>query len=80
MTIDQLIAELIRRKRLHGGDTPVEVTWESIRVDIEPSNIYLSAEGPLYIDADNNFYKPKYQSPDDRANDLPDPEDKLETQ
>jgi hypothetical protein len=31
MTIDELIAELQRRREMHGGRTEVLITWESTR-------------------------------------------------
>ncbi len=68
MTIDELIAELQRRRDLHGGNTEVEVTWEGITRPIELANVYLS-DGNLYIDADDNTYKAQFQDPADRVND-----------
>jgi len=56
MSISELIGELQSRLRTH-GEREVKITWESTKHEIDPSRIYLSQDGPLYIDADGNFYK-----------------------
>jgi hypothetical protein len=60
MTIDELIAELQRRREMHGGDTPVRATWEGVVRAIRPENVYFAPDGwnTLWIDADQNSYKP----------------------
>ena len=61
MIISELIQCLSRRLDKH-GDVEVKITWESITVSTAPNKIYLSNEGSLYIDADENenFYKQSY--------------------
>lgn len=68
MTIDELIAELHRRRELHGGDTDVQVTWESTKHGIDLGDIYFGKEGCLFVDADGSFYKDSFQHPDDVKN------------
>jgi hypothetical protein len=61
MTIDEMIEELQRRRDMHGGQTPVRATCESVVREINPDNIYYAPWGDdptLWIDADENFYKP----------------------
>lgn len=59
MKISELIAALNERMNAH-GDVEVEITWESCRRDIDNSSIYLSKDGPLFIDADGKFYKQSF--------------------
>jgi hypothetical protein len=62
MTIEDLIIELNRRRRMHGAKTVVRVTWEGVIREIDLSNIYFTNEDKwtgLWIDADYNSYKPK---------------------
>jgi hypothetical protein len=40
MTIDEMIEELQRRRDMHGGQTPVRATCESVVREINPDNIY----------------------------------------
>lgn len=56
MKTSELITVLQARLRKH-GDVEVVTTWESIQVSIAPPNVYLSTDGRLYIDADENSYK-----------------------
>lgn len=56
MKISELIKVLENKIQKH-GDRDVEVTWESTTQSIDLNSIYLSKAGPLYIDADANFYK-----------------------
>lgn len=59
MTINEMIAELERRRDIHGGDTPVCATWETVKREIELENIYFTADDrTLWIDADYNSYRP----------------------
>jgi hypothetical protein len=60
MTIDEMIAELQRRREMHGGDTPVRTTWEGVVRAIKLENIYFAIDewNTLWIDADHNHYKP----------------------
>jgi hypothetical protein len=63
MTIDEMIAELSRRREMHGGGTVVRCTWESVVQEILPENIYYTGENDpwgagLWIDADDNSYRP----------------------
>ena len=59
LKISELITTLQKRLKKH-GDIEVEVTWESITTSITTDAIYKSKDGPLYIDADDNFYKDKF--------------------
>ena len=59
MKISELITTLQKRLKKH-GDIEVEVTWESITTSITTDAVYKSKDGPLYIDADDNFYKDKF--------------------
>ena len=56
MKISELITTLQNRMKKH-GDIDVEITWEAITRSISTDAIYKSKNGPLYIDADENFYK-----------------------
>jgi hypothetical protein len=80
MTIDELIAELQRRREMHGGRTEVLITWESTRQAIGLRDIYLGRSDlgrarkdapPLLIDADFSDYKEAFQHPDDVKNNPP---------
>lgn len=57
MTIGDLIKELERRAGLHGRDTEVQITWESVFRAIDSENIYFGRDRRLILDADNNSYK-----------------------
>ena len=59
MKISELITTLQKRLKKH-GDIEVEVTWESITTSITTDAIYKSKDGPLYIDADENYYKGEF--------------------
>ena len=59
MIISELIATLQVRLEKH-GDVTVVTTWEGITVKIDPSSIYLSKDGSLFIDADGNSYKNEF--------------------
>jgi hypothetical protein len=56
MRISEMITVLEQNLKLH-GDVEIKVTWEGTLHEIDECNIYLSKKGPLYIDADENFYK-----------------------
>jgi len=64
MKISEVVLELLTRLHRH-DDIDVEITWEGITRKIDLTNIYLSKEGPLYIDADDNQYKDKLAVPDE---------------
>jgi hypothetical protein len=59
MKISELIALLRRRLDAH-GDAQVVITWEGIFRYVEARSIYLDSEGDLLIDADENYYKPRF--------------------
>ena len=66
MTITELITLLQERLERH-GDRDVLVTWAGIVMEITPAHIYLTTKGPLYIDADNNYYKERWAVPEERT-------------
>lgn len=67
MKISELIETLQKRLGTH-GDVDVEITWEGVQRGIDSSSIYLSKDGPLYIDGDGeglgeetgDIYKPRF--------------------
>ncbi len=50
-------SKLIDILQQHGQQRQVLVTWEGIFQKIKPTNIYLSPNGRIIIDADDNRYK-----------------------
>lgn len=58
MTRDELIAELQK----YPADVQVKITWETTVHAIKPENLYLSKDGVLLIDADDNNYKKDFES------------------
>ena len=61
MKISEMIDVLESSMQLH-GDIGINVTWEGTLHEIDECNIYLSKEGVLYIDADENFYKNEFSA------------------
>jgi hypothetical protein len=56
------VKELIRELKKFSSDLEVKATWESVIVELNPDNFYVSKDGILLIDADGNSYKEKYTS------------------
>lgn len=64
MKISELIAVLDARMKTH-GDRQVQITWEGSVSDMRPDNIYIGRAHigdplVLIIDAENNYYKPRF--------------------
>lgn len=56
--------ELVECLDAFPNEARVLITWEGLVVEIGPDNIYQAKSGDVLIDADNNYYKEKFQSGD----------------
>ena len=61
------VSDLVKLLRKYQDASVVKVTWEGQVIPIDPENIYLSADGVLLIDADDNCYKYDFESGNMRA-------------
>ena len=59
MTIKELANIFVELLGQH-GDMPVVVTWEGQTIELDTSNIYVSKNNEVVIDADGNEYKDYY--------------------
>ena len=55
------VIEFIKALQDYETKADVMYTWESISGPIEVKNIYLSRDGEVVIDCDNNYYKKAIQ-------------------